>query len=110
MSRQVPFTSRLDDSVENMEKKLDRLSRKIRVALPGIIQAFDAATQLVTVKIAIREHLSFKGGPFEDIDIPELAMVPIYMPRAGNFVLTMPVTVGDECLVIFADNCHDRLS
>lgn len=103
----VPFTSRLDDSVENIEKKLDLLSYRIRVAVPGIVQAFDSATQLVTVKVAIRERLSFRGKPFEDLDIPELAMVPIFMPRAGNFVLTMPVAVGDECLVVFADNCYD---
>lgn len=103
----VPFTSRLDDSAENLEKKLEQLSYRIRVAMPGIIRSFDADNQLVSVQIAIREKLSFNGGPFENIEIPILEKVPIYMPRAGNFVITMPVTIGDECLVVFGDNCYD---
>jgi hypothetical protein len=75
--------------------------------MPGIIQSFDSSKQTVSVKIAIREKLSFNGKPFEDVEIPILGDVPIYMPRAGNFILTMPVKVGDECLVVFTDTCYD---
>jgi hypothetical protein len=103
----IPISMRLDPSNENLERKLEKLSYRIRVAMPGIIQSFDADKQTVTVKIAIREHLSFNGKAYEDREIPVLGDVPIYMPRAGNFVLTMPVTIGDECLVIFGDTCID---
>ena len=103
----VPITSRLNNEVEINEKRHDKTSRNIRVACPGIITKFDSAKQTVSVQLAIKERISFHGKPFEDIDIPELRDVPIYMPRAGNFVLTMPVTIGDECLVIFADMCID---
>lgn len=103
----LPITTRLDDSVENIDRKTEKMSDRIRVACPGIVTKFDAAKQTVSVQLAIRERLSFHGKPFEDMDIPELGDVPIYMPRAGNFVLTMPVTVGDECLVVFADMCID---
>jgi hypothetical protein len=102
-----PLTARLDDTTEIIERRLEKLSRTIRVASPGIIQSFDANKQTVTVKIAIKEKMSFGGKPFEDLEIPILLDVPIYMPRAGNFVLTMPVTVGDECLVVFSDTCID---
>lgn len=107
MINNVPFTSRLDDSNEAHEKRMEKLSNRIRVAIPGIIQAFDASTQLVTVKPAIREMLSFNGKPFEHISLPDLMMVPIILPRAGDFIVTMPVTIGDECLVIFGDMCYD---
>jgi len=107
MGNNVPFTSRLDDFVENLENKLEKLSNRIRVAVPGIIQSFDANTQLVAVKPAIREMLSFNGKPFEHISLPDLMMVPIILPRAGDFIITLPVTIGDECLVIFGDMCYD---
>jgi phage gp45-like len=103
----LPINLRLDDSVENIDRKMEKMSNKIRVACPGVVTAFDSAKQTVSVQLAIRERKSFHGKPFQDMDIPELRDVPIYMPRAGNFVLTMPVTVGDECLVIFADMCID---
>lgn len=103
----VPITARLDDSEEVLEKNLEKTSRNIRVACPGIITEFDAEKQTVSVQLSIQERISFHGKPFEDITIPELQDVPIYMPRAGNFVLTMPVTIGDECLVVFADMCID---
>ena len=103
----VPITARLDDSEEVLEKGFEKMSKNLRVACPGVITAFDSAKQTVSVQLAIRERISFHGKPFEDIDIPELQDVPIYMPRAGNFVLTMPVTVGDECLVVFSDMCID---
>lgn len=103
----IPITSRLNNEVEILEKRFDKASRNMRVACPGVVTAFDSAKQTVSVQLAIRERMSFQGKPFEDFDIPELRDVPIYMPRAGNFVLTMPVTVGDECLVIFADMCID---
>lgn len=107
MINNVPFTSRLDDSNEAHEKRMEKLSNRIRVSIPGIIQAFDANTQLVTVKPAIREMLSFNGKPFEHISLPDLMMVPIILPRAGDFIVTMPVSIGDECLVIFGDMCYD---
>ena len=103
----VPISVRLGNENELIEKRLEKLSYRIRVACPGFVKSFDAAKQTVTVQLAIRERLSFNASPFEDYDIPILQDVPIFMPRAGNFVLTMPVTIGDECLVIFGDNCID---
>jgi len=103
----VPLSVRLGDEDEILERKFEKWGNRIRVACPGIIQSFDEVKQTVTVKLAIREMLSFNCGPYEHLEVPILQDVPIYMPRAGNFVLTMPVTVGDECLIIFGDNCID---
>lgn len=103
----VPLSVRLGDENEVLEQRLEKLSNRIRVACPGIVQSFDSTKQTVTVKLAIREMVSLEGNPYENLEIPILQDVPIYMPRAGNFVLTMPVTVGDECLVVFGDNCID---
>jgi len=103
----VPLSVKLGDENEVLERRFEKWAVRMRVACPGIIQSFDSTKQTVTVKLAIREMVSLEGKPYEHLDVPILQDVPIYMPRAGNFVLTMPVTVGDECLVVFGDNCID---
>jgi hypothetical protein len=103
----VPLTVRVNTQSENLERKLDELSDRLRVAVPGIIESFDAENQLVSVRVAIRERVSIDGEPFEHMEVPILEKVPIFMPRAGNFILTMPIAAGDECLLVFADNCYD---
>lgn len=104
---EIPVSLRVGNEEELLQKKFDKLSRNMRVASPAIIKSFDPEKQTVTAQITIREKISFRGGDFEDITIPILLDVPIYMPRAGNFILTMPVTIGDECLIIFGDTCID---
>ena len=85
----------------------DNLRSNMRVAIPGIIQSFDATTQTVTVQPTIREKMLMPDFTEEWVDLPLLVDVPIVIPRAGNFLLTLPVTAGDECLVIFGDMCID---
>lgn len=79
----------------------------LRVACPGIIQSFDEKAQTVTVQLAIREHITKPDMLQEWTNIPVLLDVPIVIPRAGDYCLTMPIKQGDECLVIFADMCID---
>jgi hypothetical protein len=79
---------------------------KLRVAAPGIVQSFNATKQTVTVQLAIRENV-VQNAVVTPIAIDILQDIPIFMPRAGGFLLTLPVKQGDECLVIFADNCFD---
>jgi hypothetical protein len=86
---------------------LDNLSNNLRVAIPGIIQEFNPVTQTATVQVALREKIQNQDLSQEWVNIPPLLDVPIVLPRAGGFVLTMPVQKGDECLVIFADMCID---
>lgn len=42
------------------------------------------------------------------VNFPLLVDVPVMMLNAGIFMISMPVKVGDECLVIFADRCIDN--
>lgn len=79
----------------------------LRVACPGIIQSFDVETQTVTVQLALREHINKPDLTKEWVNLPLLLDVPIVIPRAGGYCMTMPIKQGDECLVIFADMCID---
>jgi len=85
----------------------DKIKWDIRVAIPGIVQSFDPIEQTVTVQPAIRERIRDQDGNMQFVDLPLLLDVPIVFPRAGGFVLTMPVKQGDECLVVFSDMCID---
>jgi len=88
----------------------ERLGRKwgtdLRVAMPGIVQSFDSVEQTVTVQPAIKERIIVDGN-VSMVNLPLLLDVPIVIPRAGGFALTMPVRQGDECLVVFVDMCID---
>ncbi|ENK0558907.1 hypothetical protein AB2T19_003759 [Clostridium botulinum] len=85
----------------------DSWQNVLRVACPGIIQSFDSETQTVTVQLALREHITKPDSTKEWVNLPLLLDVPIVIPRAGGYCLTMPIQQGDECLVIFADMCID---
>ncbi|MDY6148963.1 MAG: Gp138 family membrane-puncturing spike protein [Porphyromonas sp.] len=74
--------------------------------MPGIIQSFDPVAQTVTVQPALREKMCLNGDETW-VDIPLLVVVPIVVPRAGGYALTLPIQRGDECLVVFADMCMD---
>ena len=78
----------------------------LRVSIPGIIESFDPSTQLASVTVAIHERVRTPNGPV-DTQIATINMVPVVLPRAGGFTLTLPITKGDECLLVFADMCID---
>ena len=96
------------DQLEMERKKLDALSIDLRVAAPGIIQAVDYERQTCEVQLAIRERINPQGnGNLEWADIPVLLDVPFFVYTGGNYCMTLPIKPGDDCLVVFGDNCID---
>lgn len=85
----------------------DNFKNTLRVAMPGIIQSFNSKEQTVTVQPVIREHVLNEDMSRDWKNIPLLLDVPIVIPRAGGYSMTLPVKEGDECLVIFLDSCMD---
>lgn len=85
----------------------DAIKNDLRVSCPGIIQSFDADTQTVTVQLALREKMKTLDDKEEWVQIPPLLDVPIVIPRAGGYALTLPIKKGDECLIMFSDMCID---
>ncbi len=97
----------LDELVQAPGAALEAVKNAIRqemhCALPGIITAYDKATQTVTVKPALRDRLS--GGRL--IELPLLSDVPVFFPGGADKAMTFPIEAGDECLVVFSDACMD---
>ncbi|MDE1483456.1 Gp138 family membrane-puncturing spike protein [Xenorhabdus bovienii] len=83
------------------------ISSGLYVALPCIIQSFNADAVTVTAQPAIRWKVTNSEGKTESVALPLLVDVPVIFPRGGGVTLTFPVKAGDECLVIFADRCID---
>lgn len=80
----------------------------LRVSVPAIVQSVDYTKNppVVTVQIAIREVVRTPSGPQETAIYP-ISNVPIVLPSAGGFSLTLPVAAGDEGLLTFCDMCMD---
>lgn len=95
---------RLQSQADLLNALARNISCNLRVALPGIIASFDADKQTATIDLAIQDRIVLNGVA-QYKQFPTLTDVPIVLPRAGGFTLTMPVKKGDECLVVFADMC-----
>lgn len=99
--------TRSGDQAETFKSEGKVLAQNLRVAMPGIIQSFDAAEVTAVVQPAIRCVETDNDGNRTTRDYPLLTDVPVVFPRGGGCTLTFPVKAGDECLVIFADRCID---
>lgn len=80
---------------------------ELRVAIPAVVVAFNQVKQSVTVQPAIQENI-FQNLVPTPVNLPQLADVPVMIYGAGGYQITIPITVGDECLIIFADMCINR--
>ena len=80
----------------------------INTSYPARIVSFDAITQTATVKLVIERFFSDLDNKYVVIPTEELVDVPCHFPRGGGYSITMPVKVGDECLVFFAQRGIDH--
>ncbi|MDF2636580.1 MAG: putative bacteriophage protein [Pelosinus sp.] len=102
----LTINERLKDKNELYRRMMNEEITGLRVASPGIIQSFNDDAQTVTVQIAIREKININGNITWE-EIPELLDVPLIVLGGGGYSVTFPFAQGDECLVVFGDNCMD---
>jgi hypothetical protein len=89
----------------------------MRSSIPGIVRAFDPVKQTCTVEIAIQEYAMQPPqgdnllGSTQNVPTPTaidlLYNVKIVMTRVPGWSITMPITPGTECLLVFSDMCID---
>lgn len=103
----IPISERSKSPEELYRLMFDNFGANLRVAMPGIIIAFDSTEQTVTVQPALRERIAGRDGIFQWVQLPPLLDVPICLPRGGGLAITVPIQPGDECLVVFNDMCID---
>ena len=98
---------RFDSPEEEQRLAGENVAANLRVAIPGIIDSFNPATQTATVQPAISENVRLGQEDAKPTNLPLLTDVPCVFPRAGGYCLTFPVKKGDECLLVFSDMCID---
>lgn len=76
----------------------------VHTCLPGIVKSFDPKTQTAKVQPAIMRL--WRDGGWKPL--PECVDCPVSMPRYGNFVITGPVSPGDEGLLKFSERSIDN--
>ena len=96
-----------------IRETIERASMRINTAIPGIIESFDSLTQTVSVTPAIKMRVWIDNEE-SYVQYPKIINVPLVFPgvKTNGFFITMPVSPGDECLLIFSqraiDNWHDK--
>jgi len=76
-----------------------KISGGVRVAMPASVESYDFKTQKADIKIDMQELYRNETS----LDYPVLSGVPVIFPRCGGASITMPITRGDTCLVMFLD-------
>lgn len=92
---------------------LEGLKRQTQLSINcvqiGVIQAFDAATQLATIKISMKQVKDvLEDGTRTLQEYPLLLECPVVVLFGGNDFLSMPIAVGDNCVVLFNDREIDQ--
>ena len=92
-----------------LRRAINRMLRKMRVALPGVVQDYDASTCTATVQLSCSDVDQTEDGTIATLPIPPCNNVPVFFQGGGGSRLTFPVKRGDECLVIFASSSIDKV-
>lgn len=81
----------------------------LRVCLPGTVSAVNAADGTVDVLVGVMQNVA-QQGLVDGLDFlyPPLLACPLVTLQGGGVGAVMPVSVGDECLVVFSDRCIDN--
>lgn len=85
---------------------MDKRLARVRVALPGRVEAYDSSSGAVEVQPLIQD-----GEPDPDNNgeratrrLPKLLGVPVMFPGSGSYRITWPVNVGDTVLLVFSSS------
>ena len=97
---------RTADTVDLLKAAERNVAASINCCMPGIIQTYDPEKQTASVMATLRKRVRTPSGVI-NADLPLMTDVPVLQLGGGEHFLTMPVQPGDECLILFADNCID---
>lgn len=97
----------LNDHVETQQLVLDGRQSTMWTALPCIVTKVTWSAMTIECQPTIQGQITDENNISTYVNLPVLVDVPIVFPGAGGFVLTMPIQIGDEVLVVFGSRCID---
>lgn len=84
-----------------MSGSADDTLLKINTVMPARIVSFDPDSQLASVQPLI--DIVMKDGTTKPY--PVIASVPVEFPSGGGFILTFPISSGDDCELTINQRC-----
>ncbi len=96
-----------DDPEESLRIALTGWQSRMWTAMPGIVVDFDSSSMTATIQPSIQGEIEDEFGKTTYVNLPTLIHCPVVFPQGGGFVFTMPITTGDEVLIIFGSRCID---
>jgi hypothetical protein len=97
----------LNDEQEALRMAMDGRLSSVWTAMPGIVKKVDLDKRTCEVQPAIQGRVQSADGSYKFVNLPLLVDVPIVMPSAGGFTLSLPIKAEDEVLVVFSSRCID---
>jgi hypothetical protein len=97
----------LNDSETAARIMLDGRQANIWTAMPAIIESIDLEAMTIEAQPVIQGVVTDSTGAESFVNLPLLVDVPICFPKGGGFVLTFPLAIGDEVLIVIANRCID---
>ncbi len=97
----------LNDIETAMRLMLDGRQSCLWTAIPGRVTEVSYSAMTVSVQPLIKGTILNENGTETSVDLPLLIHVPIVWPGAAGFIMTFPVPVDSEVLVIFSSRCID---
>jgi hypothetical protein len=101
---QFPQNPNLADVLNFFKKQIKLEMNCIHV---GTIQSFDATNQTAEVTInypkTFLSSLSVGDSNVSNVSYPVLSGCPVFILGGGSGCITMPISAGDECLILFND-------
>jgi hypothetical protein len=100
--------SRSPDTDELFQIAMGVAQSGMCVAMPGIVEFYNAALQIANILPALkRPYLNSDGSEGLD-DVPIINDVPVVFPRGSGFFLSFPLKKGDNVLLVFQDLSIDE--
>jgi len=92
---------------EVLRGAIDTRIGNLQVAMPGKVEAYDAATQTADIQPQLIRVLKDPDGNEVQERYPKIPNVPVVFPRTGTFFVSLPIKPGDTVLLIFCDYSID---
>ena len=106
MGRTISHRGRLSRAIRNFVRKR---MRRIYTGAPGVIVAYDRATNLATVQLATKEQrVEERGGPIVHFDPGPLTNVVVCHPATtSKSIIYVEPTIGDTGRIVFSHRSLD---
>ena len=87
---------------------INSFAQRMFKAGAGTVRTFDPTTNTAMIQPAVKHAVPTEDGDRVFEDLPELPNVPVVFPRAGGFVMRMPLSPGDSVLLVYLDQSHSE--